>query len=1144
MAKIKIRIFAGCIVGIGVGFMLPAILKSAEPLVPTPSISASPSETVNEGDVIALAGSNFLPSSMVYFTNGSADVAGSVVSINDGGTQILARVPAGFFGCEHQVYVKSGEAKSSKRAISISDWVVSSWYPSDDTSCKLVGDPNFDGIRRRTVVDGNSCVNPTNTPAGFGSHQESCNVNPELSATHSITPAFGPPGTEITVQGSYFYKDTAVTINGIAQPVISRTLSELKFRVADTTPTCSSVLTLVTNAGSVSSTAFVVTPAITAVTALDVSPDRGQPGTVVKVASSSVNAFGASRDSVKLTFGNMLGTTAGSGQVATAEFFDITKQWNANEIYPLVPLGAGSGALRVYVCGGGAYAESSSVFTVEHNPSIFYFEPRWGSDTMRTKVTIYGQELDTATVKIGGVIASVVESNPQKIVVSVPQGAVTGRIEICKNTICVQSKDVFYAQDMPSYQLTLGLPEISSISSYEFQQGKTVTLYGRNLRPSVWVGGSSVPATGNATQITLSLPAHPEPPILICNSNGCASDHFMHEYSNYDSWEVTKPLFTNMCSGGLVEEEDSSKICAPRSVSSTGCQADNPEPQLFSITPAQAQVGKPITITGCHFGSSIHKGYVLFGDTRQADIESWGDGEIKVYVPFDAVHSKLSVVAWTGLQGYAGQSSSVFDVIPTIARISPPVAMQGQMIDILGSDFCASSVDCKFGEVLFSVYPDLGLLGKKGKVFSWNNRRIRVMVPYGNGDDNGDIQDGVFSGPVKIIRSDGVASYVPEITMLNKDGGIDFDRLEANAHIIRIAPQLIDIIPSKIEIPKKNKMTLVTTGVMGDKNIISKMKQKEKQWPRVELLRTDLSKSTTQGENGKYQETRVTAFVPSYVRPGKSWVVLTNWDNSFSAFRPSVFGDEAKGVMLGGASVYSDDKTSIITTVSSDFGKTGFVFGKIWLPSVTVASATIRPESVNLDTTVRKDGLYLFRVTTSVVEASEGRFKNMFSFTKFGNEIWSSVVDIRQTVSSTASSLPQLSSFVYTMSKRYQVCPVGGEGRCYLSMPGFGVDGQIAGQGYVRYRPFVIEAAAPEIKSITQFVFSAAQKQVIVGVKGKYFYPSARVEIGNKKMVTSYVDGETLWAEVATDTLTKGYNALTVVNNDGKRSNRMGVVAR
>jgi hypothetical protein len=225
----------------------------------------------------------------------------------------------------------------------------------------------------------------------------------------SLSPAGGPPGTNVTLRGLALQGTSDVRFNGLrAARIVSVTATQVVAELP--AAAVSGPVTLTTPNGSDTNTpGFVVTPRITSF----------QPGVVL--VGAEVTVRGANFGSAD--FGRITSVTIGTPPVEAP--FEIV---DSGQLVVTVPENARTGRIRITNAGG--TAQTTSDLTIAgQEPLLTAFTPEFGP--VGTRVTITGINLNAvARVRFGSAATTNFTVGATNLSVTVPQGALTGPIAL------------------------------------------------------------------------------------------------------------------------------------------------------------------------------------------------------------------------------------------------------------------------------------------------------------------------------------------------------------------------------------------------------------------------------------------------------------------------------------------------------------------------------------------------------------------------------------------------------------------------------------------------------------------------------------------------------------------------------------------
>jgi len=484
--------------------ILNAFLTGA-PANNNPSITGFTPSAAREGAAISIAGTNFTGATAVRFNGISATFA--VTS----DTTIDVTVPAGAPSGPVTVTTPNGIATSRNDFIVVRPPTVSSFMPTSarpgslvsivgasftgTTGIKFNGVPALFAIVSdsavQTIVPNGASTGPVTvtTTEGTGASPTSFVVLGLPSIT-GFTPASGPAGTSVTINGTSLTGASAVRFNGTAAVF---TL------VSDTT------IQATVPAGATSGPVSVTTPEGTATSAASFTPIDSPAIDSFTPASGPVGA------NVTVTGTSFAGATAVRFN-GTAAAFTVT---SPTAIQATVPAGATTGAVSVTTPGG--TATSAASFTVINPPAIASFAPAAGP--VGTNVTVTGAAFTGATsVRFNGTTAAFTVISATTIQTTVPAGATSGAVSVTTSAGTATSAASF---------TVLFPPSITSFAPVSGLAGATVTINGTNLARTTAVTFNGTAASFTVTSATTIQATVPEGattgPLRVTSSGGTAT---------------------------------------------------------------------------------------------------------------------------------------------------------------------------------------------------------------------------------------------------------------------------------------------------------------------------------------------------------------------------------------------------------------------------------------------------------------------------------------------------------------------------------------------------------------------------------------------------------------------------------------------
>ena len=258
---------------------------------------------------------------------------------------------------------------------------------------------------------------------------------PPAPTVVSFTPISGVENTMVVITGTNFGSTSAVKFNGTtATFTVNSTTQITAFSPAGASTGPISVTT--PSGTATSSTNFTVVPGPPAPSVTGFSPAYGLPGTSVVVTGT-----------------NFTGATVVKFGGVSAPIFNVD---SGTQITATLPASAVSGTVSVTTPSG--TATSSATFTVltgDGTPAVTSFSPIAGA--IGTTVTITGTNfVNVTSVAFGGVAAvSPAVNSPTSITVSVPAGAVSGKIVVTTGLGSGTSADDFTVGAPPGSSITI-----------------------------------------------------------------------------------------------------------------------------------------------------------------------------------------------------------------------------------------------------------------------------------------------------------------------------------------------------------------------------------------------------------------------------------------------------------------------------------------------------------------------------------------------------------------------------------------------------------------------------------------------------------------------------------------------------------------
>jgi hypothetical protein len=498
----------------------------------------------------------------------------------------------------------------------------------------------------------------------------------------SFTPAAGPIGTSVTVNGTNLASVTSVSFNDTMASSVT-ILSATSLRAVVPASATSGKITVVDPAGqALSAGSFAVTPSIDGF-----QPSRGAPGTLVTITgqaftgATAVRVGGVMAANIAVTgstqitatvpptaLSGPLSVTTGSGTGTSASSFTVVRAPTITSVAPprgpigstvtltggglgtatavdfngtpvsgitvlsatsvrvVVPPGAQTGRIHASNEAGPATSPTDFVLT----PRLLSTSPGRGlPDSM---VTLTGTSFSApATVRFGALLASFVQvDGATQITTQVPSGALTGKISVTTPTGTTTSTTNF---------VVIRPPRVSSFTPAAGAEGTLVTLSGANLAGVNQVAFGSA----NATSITVL---------------------------SASSIQMVVPDGATTSKIAVSDEAGNAQSAATFTVT----------PRILTI-PAAALPGAGVTITGTSLTSASA---VRFGGVAATTFTVDGPTQITAAVPTAAVSGKITVTT----PGGTATSLTDFTVIrpPTVMSFTPVSGQVGALITLNGTN--------------------------------------------------------------------------------------------------------------------------------------------------------------------------------------------------------------------------------------------------------------------------------------------------------------------------------------------------------------------------------------------------------------------------------------------------------------------------
>ena len=510
----------------------------------------------------------------------------------------------------------------------------------------------------------------------------------------SFTPAAGPIGTSVTVNGTNLASVTSVSFNDAMASSVT-ILSATSLRAVVPASATSGKITVVGPAGQVlSAGSFAVTPSIDGF-----QPSRGAPGTIVTITGQAFT-----------------GATAVRVGAVLAANISVT---GSTQITASVPPTALSGPLSVTTASG--TGTSASSFTVVRAPTITSVSPPRGP--IGSTVTLTGGHLGTATaVDFNGTLVSgITVLSATSVRVVVPSGAQTGRIHASNEVGPATSPtDFVLTPQLVSTSPGRGLPDsMVTLTGTSFSAPATVR-FGAVVASFVQVDGGTqittqVPSGALTGKISVTTPTGTttsttnfvviRPPTLSSFTPAAGAEGTLVTLSGANLAGVNQVAFGSANATSItVLSANSIRVVVPTGATTSKIavsdEAGNAEsaatftvtPRILTI-PAAALPGAGVTITGTSLTSASA---VRFGGVAATTFTVDGSTQITATVPTAAVSGKITVTT----PGGTATSPTDFTVIrpPTVTSFTPASGQVGTLVTLNGTNL-GTATAVTFGNV-------------------------------------------------------------------------------------------------------------------------------------------------------------------------------------------------------------------------------------------------------------------------------------------------------------------------------------------------------------------------------------------------------------------------------------------------------------
>lgn len=526
-------------------------------------------------------------------------------------------------------------------------WVTSVTFNGTNAAFTKVSDAQINATVPAGATTGMIAVT---SPGGSAASPIPYTILPTPAIT-GFTPAQGPVGTRVTVNGSNFLGTVGVSFNGTAATTATL-VSATRITAVVPAGAASGPISVTTSGGtSTSSANFTVLPPPAIVS---LNPTIGPAGTIVTITGT--NLTGAT----SVTFNNV-----------SAAFSVVSN----TEITATVPATATTGKIVIITPGG--KATSAVSFTLAPPPTLAGFSPDLGP--VGTKITILGSGfVGTVGVSFNGTPAiTVTKVSATQLTATLPAGATTGPISVITAGGLATSTSNFTVPPPPA---------IATLSPASGAVGMVISITGSNLTGAISVAFNNVSvgfSVVSDTEITTSVPAGattgriviltpggkatspgnftvvpvpviagftpdsaPEGTKITINGSGFVGT-FTVAFNGLKATSATR-VSTNQLTATVPVGASSGPLTVT-TAGGTAVSAGNftviPKPVITSFSPASGVVGASITLNGSNFTGASE---VKFSGTN-AVFSLLSPGTISCVVPAGAKSGRINVVTPGGV---------------------------------------------------------------------------------------------------------------------------------------------------------------------------------------------------------------------------------------------------------------------------------------------------------------------------------------------------------------------------------------------------------------------------------------------------------------------------------------------------------------
>lgn len=373
-----------------------------------------------------------------------------------------------------------------------------------------------------------------------------------------------------------------------------------------------------------------------------ISPEEGYVGEPFHINGAD---FGISKELVKVFIGDV------PAEVVSCE---------DEKIIVLVPEEATTGKISLSILD--SKVESEFTYTVKGKPSVTAIQPPFGfvGDEISILGANFGTNKSLVRVLFAGSEepANIVSCDDDKIVVEIPENAISGKI-----SLQISQQKI----NMPEEFVLLERAQFLSIEPQKGYRGAKVTLKGTNFgadkeKTQVMFGELAATIVSSTN----------EEIVVVVPADATLGDNVVSLKTPYEEVENTH-LFEVL-----------------------------PTPQFVSV-PSSGYMGTEITITGSHFSDNAEEVKVLF-DGTEGEIIACSPDALTVKVPMmESEGSEVDLsILMLGSEVYNGvfmiHNSPVVSSVTSNNALNEQLVRGGDLITIEGKQFASSTVKVFIGE--------------------------------------------------------------------------------------------------------------------------------------------------------------------------------------------------------------------------------------------------------------------------------------------------------------------------------------------------------------------------------------------------------------------------------------------------------------